>query len=93
MDMNKNWKQEYQNIENELFTDKINVAMKKTPNNWRNNLEEIGFTWVDDNKKEAIEEQHSIVQNVNQEYLVAYFENHLEKVEKNILVSNEVINF
>ena len=85
--MNKDWKQEYQATGNEFFVDKINDIMKKEPNNWRNDLGDIGLTWVDDdqNEEEIKAEQCAVAQNVNQEYLVAYFESHVKF--KNALIN------
>ena len=54
--------------------DKVSDAIKKDPKNWKNNVEEIGFTWTDDSQDEIEEEKNAYPQNVNQEYLVAYFE-------------------
>jgi len=70
----RNWKEEYEDIENELLMDKVSKAIKEDPKNWQNNMEKIGFTWIDDSQDEIEEERNATPENVNQEYLVAYFE-------------------
>ena len=70
----KDWKKEYEEIKNQLLMDKIRDAIIKDPKDWKNNMEEIGFTWIDDSQEEIEEEKNACAQNVNQEYLVAYFE-------------------
>ncbi len=70
----KNWKKEYEDIKNELLMDKISNAIGKDPKNWRKNMENIGFTWIDDSQEEIEEEKNVTPKNVNQEYLVGYFE-------------------
>ena len=80
----KIWKEEYEDIKNELLMDKISDTIKKDPKNWRNNMEEIGFTWIDDSQDEIEEEKNATPLNVSQEYLVAYF-------EENIIFNNQLI--
>ena len=80
----KIWKEEYEDIKNELLMDKISDTIKKDPKNWRNNMEEIGFTWIDDSQDEIEEEKNATPMNVSQEYLVAYF-------EENIIFNNQLI--
>ena len=70
----KDWKKVYKDIKNQLLMDKVSDAIKKDPKNWKNNVEEIGFAWTDDSQDEIEEEKNAYPQNVNQEYLVAYFE-------------------
>ena len=70
---NKNWKEEYEEIKNELIVDKVSDVFKKNPISWRKDLEEIGFTWVDDSQEED-EEKHAVAENTNQKYLVTYLE-------------------
>ena len=54
-----NWKKEYEEIKNELLIDKVGDAIKKDPKNWINNMEEIGFTWIDDSQEEIEEEKNT----------------------------------
>ena len=81
-----NWKKEYEEIKNELLIDKVGDAIKKDPKNWINNMEEIGFTWIDDSQEEIEEEKNANPMNVNQEYLVAYFEEKIEYSNKLIAI-------
>ena len=75
---NNNWKKEYDDIKNELLVDKVNDVFKKNPTDWRKDLEEIGFTWVDDSQEEDEEEIQAVAENTNQEYLVAYLEGQMD---------------
>jgi len=75
---NDNWKKEYEDIKSELLMEQVDKAVRKNPKNWRENLEDIGFAWVDDNyDDEEKEEEKTKPINKNQEYLAAYFENHV----------------
>ena len=80
----KIWKEEYEDIKNEILMDKVSDTIKKDPKNWRNNMEEIGFTWIDDSQDEIEEEKNATPMNGSQEYLVAYF-------EENIIFNNKLI--
>ena len=82
----KNWKKAYEEIKNEILIDKVSDAIKKDPENWRNNIEEIGFTWIDDSQEEIEEEKNAIPMNINQEYLIAYFEEKIEFSNKLITI-------
>ena len=53
----KDWKEEYEDIKNQLLIDKVSEAIKKDPKNWKNNMEEIGFTWIDDSQDEIEEKK------------------------------------
>ena len=75
---NKQWKKEYDDIKNELLVDKVSDVFQNNPTDWRKDLEEIGFTWVDDSSEEDEEEINAVAENTNQEYLVAYFENKVD---------------
>ena len=74
----KIWKEEYEDIKNEILMDKVSDTIKKDPKNWRNNMEEIGFTWIDDSQDEIEEEKNATPMNSSQEYLVAYFEENIK---------------
>ena len=80
----KNWKEEIDSIKNELIVDKVTDAIKSDPKKWQENMEDIGFVWVDDSQKEVEEENNARVENVNQEYLVAYFEGEIKYNENMI---------
>ena len=87
----KDWKEEYEDIKNELLMDKVSNAINEDPRNWRKNMEDIGFTWIDDSQEEKEEEKNAIPKNVNQEYLIGYFEEQIAFNDKLIEVFiNEV---
>ena len=69
------FKDDPEKIKNELVAD----AIKKNPKNWGSKLEELGFTWVDDGygDEEEIEEKLAKPTNQNQEFLLAYFDGHV----------------
>jgi len=62
----RNWKEEYEDIENELLMDKVSKAIKENPKNWQNSMDKIGFTWIDDSQDEIEEERNATPENVNQ---------------------------
>jgi len=70
----KNWKKELEDLSNELLINKVSTAIKKDPQNWKNSMEEMGFTWVDDSLEGVEERRNAVPENANQEYLLAYFE-------------------
>ena len=64
------FEKEILNIEFQQVTDII----KKNPNNWTSKLEDLGFVWYDDeDDTEEIEESRAKPENLNQEFLIAYF--------------------
>jgi len=70
---------EFMKLKNEIVRDKVNEVFRENPENYREALSEIGFEWFDDDYPDEIEEENNaIVQNDNQEALVAYFDGHLE---------------
>ena len=79
----KKWKEEYENIKNELLIEQVSEAIKTHPESWRNSLEELGFEWVeDDDSFEIEEENNSVPLNENQEGLVAYFDGEIELTDQ-----------
>ena len=74
--------EEYEKLKREIVIDKVNEVFKKDPANYREGLEEIGFTWFDDDyPSEEDEEAAAIPENDRQESLVAYFEGRVELSE------------
>jgi hypothetical protein len=59
---------------------KVSELIRNNPKNWRSNLEELGFEWYDDDEDEdkIAEERAAQPLNINQEYLVAYFEGRVQ---------------
>ena len=66
--------EEYQKLKNEIIIDKVDEIFRKQPDNWISAMEEIGFTYCDDDDYEEVEEAEAKPENQNQKDLVAYFE-------------------
>ena len=67
---NKDWEKEYNELKNELLIEKISQIMKNNPENWKCNLEKIGFVWVDeDDVEETNEDKNSTPNNENKRNL------------------------
>lgn len=66
---------DYEKMRRERVAKQVSDVFKKDPKNLIKHMEELGFTWVDDDEdnQEELEEQHSKPENQNQELLVAYF--------------------
>ena len=72
-------------LKNEIVIDRVNEVFKNNPENYKEELEKIGFQWFDDEYPDEIEEEDNAVpENRNQEFLVAYFSGDVE-------LSNSVI--
>lgn len=70
---------DYEQIQREIVRNKINEIFKKDPVNYRDGLEEIGFTWYDDDyPSEEDEETSAVPENDNQQKLINYFESKAE---------------
>lgn len=66
---------EYEKLRRELVFEQVSKAIKEDPQNWRSQLEDLGFQWFDDEfDQEEIEEDLARPENPNQELLVAYLE-------------------
>lgn len=75
---------DYKKLKNEIIHDKVNDIFRNHPKDWAAKLEDLGFTWFDDeDDTDEIEEQKARPENQNQEDLVKYFENR-------ILLSEEI---
>jgi len=62
-------------IEDEIIGDKVREVFREKPNNLMDALEEIGFTWYDDDyPSEEDEENSAVPRNRNQENLVAFLQ-------------------
>ncbi|MBF0236547.1 MAG: hypothetical protein HQM12_02480 [SAR324 cluster bacterium] len=73
------------------LVEQVKQIIRNDPANWASNLEKIGFEWFDDNygDQEVIEEQQATPQNLNQEYLCAYFEGNIP-LSQEVLTSFEI---
>lgn len=74
---NKNRKpcfNDYRCLQDRILSEKIRTVFRDHPQDYRTALEDIGFVWVDEEQDvEEAEEKEAIPQNINQEFLVAYF--------------------
>ncbi len=67
--------EEFANLRDEMNRDKVSEAIRENPGNSRESLEDIGFTWFDDEyPSEEEEETAAVPENDRQRFLVAYFE-------------------
>lgn len=66
---------EFENLRDEMIRDKISEAVRENPGNYGEALEDIGFTWFDDEyPSEEEEENGAMPENDRQRFLVSYFE-------------------
>ncbi len=66
---------DFDEIEDEIIRDKVCEVFRNNPNNPMEALEEIGFTWYDDEyASEEDEENSAVPENRNQEDLVAFLQ-------------------
>lgn len=71
--------EEYEELQDEIIRDKVKEVFTNDPGNYRDGLEEIGFTWHDDNyPSEEDEENGAVPVNDRQRLLVSYFEGKAE---------------
>jgi len=66
--------EEYEKLKNEMVIEKVDEVFRTQPENYIAALEEIGFTYVEEEDEEEIEEQKAKPENQNQRDIVAYFE-------------------
>jgi hypothetical protein len=74
---------DFEKLKYTLIFDKISKAAREDPKKCSEYLELLGLTWVDgENEQDLIKENLASPQNLNQEFLVAYFEGHIRLTEK-----------
>ena len=74
---------DYEKLENEILRNKVDEIFRKHPEDYIAKLEEIGFSYFeDDYDLEEIEEENARPENKRQRELVAYFENKTELSEE-----------
>jgi hypothetical protein len=65
----------YEKLQDEMIRDNVEEAVRENPGNVQEALEEIGFTWFDDEyPSEEEEENGAVPENDRQRQLVSYFE-------------------
>ena len=66
---------DFEEIEDEIIRDKVREVFRDNPNNPMEALEDIGFTWYDDDyPSEEDEENSAVPENQNQEDLVEFLQ-------------------
>ena len=73
---------DYEKVKNEIIRDKVEEIFRKYPRDYIAKMEELGFTYFEDDDYEEIEERNAKPENQRQRELVAYFENKTELSEK-----------
>ena len=76
--------EEYQKLQNKIIMDKVDEIFRTQPDNYISALEEIGFTYYEDDydDNEEIEEANAKPENQNQKDIIAYFEGEKELSDK-----------
>jgi hypothetical protein len=80
----KNPLEEYLKLKNEMVRDKVNQIFRTQPKNWKAAMEDIGFTYVEEEDEEEIEERKARPKNRAQRELVAYLEGEGDPSEKSL---------
>ena len=70
--------EEYLKLQNKIKMDKVDEVFRTQPDNYISALEELGFTYYDDDDYEEVEEAEAQPENQNQNDLVAYFDGRKE---------------
>ena len=70
--------EDYKKLKNEIIIEKVDEIFRTQPDNYISALEEIGFTYVEDDDDEEIEEVNAKPENQNQKDLVAFFKGEIE---------------
>jgi len=76
--------EEYEKLRNKIAMDKVDEIFRTQPHNYISALEEIGFTYYEDDydDPEEIEEANAKPENQNQKDIIAYFEGEKELSDK-----------
>ena len=79
MSKNDKFVEDYEDLQKEIIKDKIQKVFEEDPVAYREALEDIGFTWFDDEYPSEEEEENAAVpHNETQKTLVAYFGGHAD---------------
>jgi len=66
---------EFEELQREIIRDRVQSVFDRQPSDYRQELEEVGFTWFDDDgQSEEDEERAALSLNANQRLLVDYFD-------------------
>jgi hypothetical protein len=76
--------EEYEKLRNKIAMDKVDEIFRTQPDNYISALEEIGFTYYEDDydDNEEVEEANAKPENQNQKDIIAYFEGEKELSDK-----------
>ena len=72
--------EDYEKLKNQIVIDKVDEVFRTQPHNYISAMEEIGFTYYedDDDDDEEMEEANAKPENQNQKDLVAFFKGEIE---------------
>jgi hypothetical protein len=71
--------EDYEKLKNQIVIDKVDEVFRTQPRNYISAMEEIGFTYYeDDDDDEEMEEANAKPENQNQKDLVAFFKGEIE---------------
>ena len=70
--------EDYEKLKNEIMVEKVDEIFRTQPDNYISALEEIGFTYYEDDDDEETEEANAKPENQNQKDLVAFFKGEME---------------
>ena len=74
--------EEYEKLKNEIMIEKVDEVFRTQPDNYISALEEIGFTYYEDDDYEEMEEANAKPENQSQKDLVAFFKGEIELSDK-----------
>lgn len=70
---------EFMKLKNEMLREKVSDVFRNNPENYREELADLGFQWFDDDYPDEIEEEdRAVAQNETQEILLAYFHGQID---------------
>ena len=70
--------EDYEKLKNQIVIDKVDEVFRTQPHNYISAMEEIGFTYYEDDDDEEMEEANAKPENQNQKDLVAFFKGEIE---------------
>jgi len=73
---------DYEKLKNEIIIEKVDEIFRTQPDNYISAMEEIGFTYYEDDDDEEMEEANAKLENQNQKDLVAFFKGEIELSDK-----------
>jgi hypothetical protein len=74
--------EDYEKLKNEIMIEKVDEVFRTQPDNYISALEEIGFTYYEDDDYEETEEANAKPENQNQKDIIAFFKGEIELSDK-----------